>query len=88
MTTTFWPFYVGKMAIKPTFYEEVEMRNRDWLNKMALIDLLNIINERFEGCFVYRIEEQDFNSIDGRCEKYNWDCQKCIAAWLNEEKIF
>lgn len=64
------------------------MRNRDWLSKMALIDLLNIINERFDGCFVYRIEEQDFNSIDGRCEKYNWDCYKCIAAWLNEEKYF
>jgi len=61
------------------------MKNRDWLNNMALIDMLNIINERFDGCFVYRMEEQDFNSIDGRCEKYNWDCYKCIAAWLNEE---
>jgi len=64
------------------------MRNRDWLNKMALIDMLNMISERFEGCFVYRINNQNFDVVDGRCEKHNWDCQKCIAAWLNEEKIF
>ena len=61
------------------------MKNRDWLNKMALIDMLNMISERFEGCFVYRINNQNFDAVDGRCEKHNWDCQKCIAAWLNEE---
>lgn len=61
------------------------MKNRDWLNKMALIDMLNIISERFDGCFVYRISNQNFDAIDGRCEKHNWDCYKCIAAWLNEK---
>ena len=61
------------------------MKNRDWLNKMALIDMLNMISERFEGCFVYRINNQNFDAVDGRCEKHNWDCYKCIAAWLNED---
>ena len=61
------------------------MRNRDWLNNMALIDMLNIIDERFEGCFIYRMNKQDFDSVDGRCEKHGWDCYNCIATWLNEE---
>lgn len=61
------------------------MKNRDWLNKMALIDMLSMINERFEGCFIYRMEKENFDSVDGRCEKHGWDCQKCIASWLNEE---
>lgn len=61
------------------------MRNRDWLNKMALIDLLNIINERFDGCFIYRITENNFDAMNGRCDKYNNSCYDCIAAWLNED---
>lgn len=73
------------MCKKITKWGLSRMRNRDWLNKMALIDLLNIINERFDGCFVYRMEKENFDSVDGRCEKHGWDCQKCIATWLNEE---
>ena len=73
------------MCEKFTKWGLSRMRNRDWLNKMALIDLLNIINKRFDGCFVYRMEKENFDSVDGRCEKHGWDCQKCIAAWLNEE---
>lgn len=59
--------------------------NRDWLNKMALIDMLNIISQRFDGCFVYRIAENNFDEINGRCNKYNNNCYDCIAAWLNED---
>lgn len=73
------------MCVEFTKWGLSRMKNREWLNKMKLIDLLNIINERFEGCFIYKIEKGNFDSVDGRCEKHEWDCQKCIAAWLNEE---
>jgi len=58
------------------------MRNRDWLNNMALIDILSYISDHIEECLVYRIENKDFEKIENRCEKYEWDCHKCIAARL------
>lgn len=61
------------------------MRNRDWLNNMTLIDILGYISDHIEECLVYRIENRDFEKIEDRCEKYEWDCHKCIATWLNEE---
>ncbi len=61
------------------------MRNRDWLNNRALIDILSYISDQIEECLVYRIENKDFEKVENRCKMHEWDCHKCIAAWLNEE---
>ena len=36
------------------------MRNRDWLNNMALIDMLSYISDHIDECLVYHIENRDF----------------------------
>lgn len=60
------------------------MKNRDWLNNMALIDMLSYISDCIEECLIYRIENRKYEKVEDRCEKHEWDCYKCIAAWLNE----
>lgn len=54
------------------------MTNREWLNGMALIDMLHYLRKH-GCCFI----------SDKPCEPYgDYDnCYKCIARWLNEEKI-
>lgn len=56
------------------------MNNRDWLNNMAMIDLLDMINRR-NGCIVLRLG----GAADKKrlCPKYI-SCYGCIAKWLNE----
>lgn len=73
------------MCKKFTKWGLSRMRNRDWLNNMALIDMLSYISDHIEECLVYRIENWDIEKIEDCCEKYEWDCYKCIAAWLNEK---
>ena len=56
------------------------MNNRDWLNNMAMIDLLDMINSR-NGCIILRLG----GAADKKrlCSKYI-SCYGCIAHWLNE----
>jgi prenyltransferase beta subunit len=61
------------------------MSNRDWLNKMALIDMLDMISKNLAGCLIYHMNGQNYDGACGRCSKYNGSCYSCIASWLNEE---
>jgi hypothetical protein len=62
------------------------MTNRDWLNSLGMTDMLHLISERLGGCFVYRMNNRNFDSVDGRCEKYEYNCYNCIADWVNEKE--
>lgn len=51
------------------------MTNREKLSKMSLIDILMYLDEcRMAIGFTY-----------DRCAKFDMDCYKCRAAWLNEQ---
>lgn len=54
------------------------MTNREWLNNIAMIDALMYLRKH-GSCFI----------SDKPCEIYgDYDnCYRCIARWLNEEKI-
>jgi hypothetical protein len=32
------------------------------------------------------MNNRNFDSVDGRCEKYEYNCYNCIADWLNEKE--
>lgn len=58
------------------------MTNRERINNMAAIDLLDMINSR-NGCIILRLG----GSADKKrlCPKYI-NCYDCIAKWLNEDR--
>lgn len=61
------------------------MKNREWLNNMALIDLLYLANNEkhpfsMNACIIDRLEK-----CDGESECRSTDCYECICKWLNEE---
>jgi hypothetical protein len=58
-------------------------RNRDWLNNQNPCDLLKQIHEHIEGC-VLRTISHDVTTK--RCWDFNHTCDKCIEAWMNEER--
>lgn len=67
------------------------MRNRDWLNNMALIDLLSLFNKCNDQCVLCMLGVKNFTD---RCDKYNDDlrsvfdcCYDCLCDWLNEKNI-
>ena len=51
------------------------MNNRDWINNMAVIDLLDMINKR-NGCIILRLGGADAKKR--LCPKYV-SCYGCIA---------
>lgn len=59
------------------------MKNREWLQNMALYDLLCRISDYGETM------NEDFCIADALKIKDVWcngDCKKCLQAWLNEER--
>lgn len=61
------------------------MTNREWLNSMTTLDLLDMISKRFPECWIYRISGCDYGAVRDRCEIYEGEsCHECLAAWLEE----
>lgn len=58
-------------------------RNRDWLNDQNPCDLLKHIHNRIEGCVLRVIDPYVTTQ---RCFDWNHTCDKCIEAWMNEER--
>lgn len=56
------------------------MTNREHINNMAVIDLLDMINKR-NGCIILRLGGAAAKKR--LCPKY-LSCYDCIAQWLNE----
>jgi len=58
-------------------------RNRDIINDMALIDLLDKINNGITGCIFSGLDK----SHEYQCGKYGdgktCNCYDCISEWLN-----
>ena len=68
------------------------MTNREWLQKMALIDLLDFFIQNSDQCVLCMLGYQAYTD---RCDRVfeedkgiNENCYNCICSWLNEEKIF
>ena len=68
------------------------MKNRDWLNNMAMIDWFNLIIKNSLDCPLSLIGVP-MSVTNGRCKKYGLDCKSindvcydCVSAWLNEKK--
>lgn len=68
------------------------MKNRDWLNNMAMIDRFNLMIKHSLDCPLSLIGVP-MSVTNGRCKKYGLDCKTindvcygCVSAWLNEEK--
>ena len=57
------------------------MKNREWLQNMALYDLLMIISENEGGCILAMLGEGLMP-----IELCNGKCSTCLQAWLNEER--
>lgn len=65
------------------------MTNREWLQKMALIDFLNLFMQNCDQCILCVL---GFAAHTERCDKFddpdqsiNETCYKCICSWLNEK---
>lgn len=58
------------------------MKNREWLNNMALIDLLELANgaQPDDRCIIDNLEN---NLTPTKCRA--WECYDCLCKWLNEE---
>lgn len=61
------------------------MKNRDWLMKLSLIDLLHEANGResplAQVCIIDKLEG---NEQPTECRSL--ECYECLCEWLNEEK--
>lgn len=58
------------------------MTNREWLNNMALIDMLDLISKKSASCLLYLLTNEDYDAIVGKCSK---GCYECLRMWLNEQ---
>lgn len=58
------------------------MKNREWLQSMALYDLLMMISMNACSC-IMMILDVPLEDIKHRCDG---ECSKCLQAWLNEER--
>lgn len=57
--------------------------NRDNINKMSLIDLLDKISKGIDECLYQILSGCTDGQKRSRCEK-NRSCYECLSAWLNE----
>lgn len=60
--------------------------NRDYLVGLSQYDTLMYMNDRLlvnGGCVIKAFSNCP-DSIDQRCEKFNFLCQDCVQSWLNE----
>ena len=65
------------------------MKNRDFLQNVAIYDLLKLIRlnvrDTVSPCLMEIVGGYDRNNPALRCDKYK-DCDACLQAWLNEER--
>ena len=59
------------------------MKNREILNKICIYDLLCRINNNDSNCIIHVLEGKGTDIYRG--DRYNQDCKRCLADWLNEE---
>lgn len=57
--------------------------NRDAINRMSLIDLLDKISKGIDECLYQILSGCTDGQKRSRCEK-NRSCYDCLSAWLNE----
>lgn len=62
------------------------LTNREWLQNMAMIDLLDHIIKNCDQCVLHLFGQE----AENRCENFeegsiNNTCYKCVSAWLNEK---
>lgn len=57
--------------------------NRDKLNKLPMIDILNNINMNIEDCLYQVLSKTTDKEKSSRCTKMKC-CYDCLAAWLSE----
>lgn len=57
--------------------------NRDTINRMSLIDLLDKISKGIDECLYQILSGCTDGQKRSRCEK-NRSCYECLSAWLNE----
>lgn len=65
------------------------MTNREWLQSMAMIDLLTLFNRSSEMCI---FEILGIPNCADRCDKFSDEeksvddcCYNCLSSWLNEK---
>ena len=63
-------------------------KNYEWLNKMAMSDLLNLIITNSSQCFIELLGKNGC----GRCKQFYKEgmdlddmCRECMYHWLNEK---
>lgn len=73
------------------------MKNRHWLNSISEYDALCRMNAHLRTntshylggwtspCIMTALKSWHTTERSKRCLKYQADCGKCIADWLNEE---
>lgn len=57
--------------------------NRDTINKMSLIDLLDKISKGIDECLYKVLSNCSDVQKKSRCEKLH-NCYSCLSEWLNE----
>ena len=57
--------------------------NRDTINKMSLIDLLDKISKGIDECLYKVLSNCNDVQKKSRCEKLH-NCYSCLSEWLNE----
>ena len=64
------------------------MTNREWLQNMAMIDMLTLFNRSSKMCI---FELLGISNLSDRCDKFDDEeksiddcCYDCLCSWLNE----
>lgn len=67
------------------------MTNREWLQNMAMIDLLTLFNRSSKMCI---FELLGIPNCTDRCDKFSDEeksiddcCYNCLCSWLNEKSF-
>lgn len=65
------------------------MTNREWLQNIAIIDMLTLFNRNSNMCI---FEILGIPNLTERCNKFSDDekniddcCYNCLSSWLNEK---
>lgn len=69
------------------------MKNREWLQSMAIYDLLKLIRlnvrDSVSPCLMEIVGQYTKDDVQAnkslRCDDYD-SCDACLQAWLNEER--
>lgn len=61
------------------------MKNRKIILNTNLYDFLMSLDVDCRYALITRTEKYSINRMQ-RCKKFNSECDKCIASWLNEDE--